>query len=142
MMKEALKVAARLPARRTSRTSGSTATRSQYDFTVQAVNLNQAKEGSETAIGFFISLVSALLERAVDPATVVMGEMSVKGMLQKVANLPERLELSRDAGAKRVLIPSENKRDLADVPDEVLNRLQPAFYTDPLNAAIRAMGLE
>jgi conserved hypothetical protein/TIGR02688 family protein len=113
-----------------------------YDFSVQAVNLNQAKEGSETAIGFFISLVSALLERPVDPSSVVMGEMSVKGMLQKVSNLSERLELSRDAGGKRVLIPSENKRDIADVPDELLNRLQTAFYTDPLNAAIKAMGLE
>lgn len=29
-----------------------------------------------------------------------------------------------------------------DVPDEVLNKLQPVFYTDPINAAIRAMGLE
>jgi ATP-dependent Lon protease len=114
----------------------------QYDFSVQAVNLNQAKEGSETAIGFFISLVSALLERPVDPTAVVIGEMSVKGLLQKVADLPQRLELARDAGAKRVLMPSENKRDIADVPDELLNRLQTAFYTDPLNAAIKAMGLE
>ena len=56
--------------------------------------------------------------------------------------MSERLELSRDAGAKRVLIPSENKRDIADVPDELLNRLQTAFYTDPLNAAIKALGLE
>jgi ATP-dependent Lon protease len=114
----------------------------QYDFTIQAVNLNQAKEGAETAIAFFISMVSALLERPTEPSTVVAGEMSVKGLLQRVANLPERLELARDSGAKRVLVPSENKRDLADVPDELLNRLQPVFYTDPINAAIRAMGLE
>jgi predicted ATP-dependent Lon-type protease len=114
----------------------------QYDFTVQAVNLNQAREGAGTAIAFFISMVSALLERPTDPTTVVAGEMSVKGMLQRVASLPERLELAREAGAKRVLIPSENKRDLADVPDEILNRLQPVFYTDPINPAIRAMGLE
>lgn len=114
----------------------------QYDFSVQAVNLNQAKDGSETAIGFFVSLVSALLERPVEPTTVVVGEMSVQGLLQKVANLSERLELSSDSGAHRVLIPSENKRDLADVPDSVLDRLQPAFYSDPLNAAIRAMSLE
>jgi ATP-dependent Lon protease len=114
----------------------------QYDFSVQAVNLNQAKEGSETAIGFFISLVSALLERPVDPTTVVVGEMSVQGLLQKVANLAERLELASDSGARRVLVPSENKRDLADVPDTVLDRIQPVFYSDPLNAAIRAMALE
>src|SRR3990172_4673342 len=113
----------------------------QYDFSVQAVNLNQAKEGSETAIGFFISLVSALLERPVDPTTVVVGEMSVKGLLQKVANLTERLELAGDSGAKRVLMPSENKRDIADVPDELLNRIQPVFFTDPMHAAVRALGL-
>ncbi len=114
----------------------------QYDFTVQAVNLNQAREGAETAIAFFISLVSALLDKPVDPTTIVVGEMTVKGLLRRVENLPERLELAREAGAKRILIPSENKRDLADVPDEVLNKLEPVFYTDPIHAAIRAMRLE
>jgi hypothetical protein len=34
------------------------------------------------------------------------------------------------------------ERDLADVSGEVLNKLQPVFYTDPINAAIRAIGLE
>jgi len=87
-------------------------------------------------------MVSALLERSVDPTIVVAGEMTVRGMLQKVSNLPERFELAIDAGAKKILVPSENKRDLADVPDEVLNKLQPVFYTDPINAAIRAMGLQ
>src|SRR5436190_24006133 len=114
----------------------------QYDFTVQAVNLNQAKEGAETAIAFFISLVSAILDRPTDPTTVVVGEMSVRGLLQKVSSLPERLQLALESGAKKILIPSENKRDLADVPDEVLDKLQPIFYTSPINAAIRAMGLE
>jgi ATP-dependent Lon protease len=113
----------------------------QYDFTIQAVNLNQAKEGAETAIAFFISIVSALLEKPVDPHTIVIGEMSVRGLLRRVNSLPERLELAREAGAKRILIPSENKRDLADVPDEVLNELEPVFYADPIHAAIRAMRL-
>jgi ATP-dependent Lon protease len=114
----------------------------QYDFTVQAVNLSQAKEGAETAIAFFISLVSAILEKPVDPSTIVVGEMSVKGLLQRVDALPERFELAREAGAKRILVPSENKRDLAEVPDELLTRLEPVLYTDPINAAIRAMRLE
>ena len=114
----------------------------QYDFTVQAVNLNQAKEGAEVAIAFFASMVSALLERPVESSAVIVGEMTVKGMLQKVSNLAERFELAIDAGAKIILVPSENKRDLGDVPDEVLNKLQPIFYTDPINAAIRAMRLQ
>lgn len=114
----------------------------QYDFTVQAVNLNQAKEGAETAIAFFISMVSALLDRPVDSTAVVAGEMSVRGLLQKVSNLTERLQLVQEAGGKRIIVPSENKRDLADVPDAVLSSLVTVFYQDPIAAAIKAMNIE
>ena len=114
----------------------------QYDFTVQAINLNQAKEGSETAVAFFISLVSAILERPVEPTTVVLGEMSVQGCCRRWRTCPSACSCRVTPAHERVLIPSENKRDLADVPDSVLDRLQAAFYSDPLNAAIRAMTLE
>jgi ATP-dependent Lon protease len=112
-----------------------------YDFTVQAINLNQAKEGAETAVAFFLSLVSAVLDKSVLERTVVLGEMSVQGMLLKVASLPERMQAAVEAGAKRILIPSENKRDVADVPDAILTAIQWQFYDSPTKAAILAMGM-
>ncbi len=112
-----------------------------YDFTIQAINLNQAKDGSETAVAFFLSLVSAILGKPVLDRTVVLGEMSVQGMLLKVAALPERMQAAVEAGAKRILIPSENKRDLADVPDAILTAIQWQFYDSPTKAAILAMGM-
>jgi ATP-dependent Lon protease len=112
-----------------------------YDFTVQAINLNQAKEGSETAVAFFLSMVSALLGKPILDRTVVLGEMSVQGMLLKVSALPERMQAAVEAGAKRILIPSENKRDLADVPDAILTAIQWQFYDSPTRAAILAMGM-
>jgi ATP-dependent Lon protease len=113
----------------------------EYDFSVQAINLNQAKEGSETAVAFFVSMVSALLEKPVLEQTVVLGEMSVQGMLLKVRGLPERMQLAVEAGAKRILIPSENKRDVAEVPDAVLTKIQWQFYDSPIRALIMALGL-
>jgi len=112
-----------------------------YDFTVQAINLNQAKEGAETAVAFFIALVSSLLAKPVQDQTVVLGEMSVQGMLLKVTSLPERMQLAVEAGAKRILIPSENKRDVAEVPDAILTAIQWQFYDSPTKAAILAMGM-
>jgi ATP-dependent Lon protease len=112
-----------------------------YDFTVQAINLNQAKEGSETAVAFFLSMVSALLGKPVLDRTVVLGEMSVQGMLLKVSTLPERMQAAVEAGAKRILIPSENKRDLAEVPVAVITAIQWQFYDSPTRAAILAMGM-
>jgi ATP-dependent Lon protease len=113
-----------------------------YDFSVQAINLNQAKEGAETAVAFFVSMVSGLLEKHVLEQTVVLGEMSVQGMLLKVNGLPERMQLAVEAGAKRILIPSENKRDVAEVPDSILTKIQWQFYDSPTRAVIMALGLE
>ncbi|MEI6449381.1 MAG: protease Lon-related BREX system protein BrxL, partial [Actinomycetes bacterium] len=48
-----------------------------YDYSVQAVNLSQAKEGAETAAAFYIALVSALIEKPLREQLVVLGEMSV-----------------------------------------------------------------
>ena len=112
-----------------------------YDFTMQAINLNQAKEGSETAIAFFISLVSSILDKPVLDRTVVLGEMSVQGMLLKVNSLPERMQLAVEAGAKRILIPSENKRDVAEIPDAIITAIQWQFFDSPTKAAIMAMGM-
>jgi ATP-dependent Lon protease len=112
------------------------------DFSVQAINLNQAKEGAETAVAFFVSMVSGLLEKPVLEQTVVLGEMSVQGMLFKVNGLPERMQLAVEAGAKRILIPSENKRDVAEVPGLILTKIQWHFYDSPIRAVIIALGLQ
>jgi len=114
----------------------------EYDFHVQIVNLMQSKEGSETGVAFFIAMLSALLDKPALEQLVVLGEMSIHGSLLKVPALAERLQLAMDNGARRVLIPAENKRDFADVPSDVLDKLQIIFFSDPLNAAFRAMGLE
>jgi ATP-dependent Lon protease len=112
-----------------------------YDFSIQAVNLNQAKEGAETAVAFFVSMVSSIIQKPIMERTVILGEMSVQGMLIKADALPERMQLAVEAGAKRILIPSENKRDVADVPDAILTAIQWQFYDSPSKAAIMAMGL-
>jgi ATP-dependent Lon protease len=112
-----------------------------YDSSVQAINLNQAKEGAETAVAFFVSMVSALLEKTVLEQTVVLGQMSVQGMLLKVNGLPERMQLAVEAGAKRILIPSENKRDVAEIPDSILTKIQWHFYDSATRAVIMALGL-
>lgn len=139
-MKEAIKTADAY-LRANLKNLGITADIDSYDFNLQAINLNQAKEGAETAVAFFISLVSGILQKPVLERTVVLGEMSVQGLLLRVTSLPERMQLAVEAGAKRILIPSENKRDLAEVPDAILTAIQWQFYDSPNKAAMMAMGL-
>ena len=54
-----------------------------------------------------------------------------------------RALLARMAAENRqVLLPAENKRDFADIPTEVLDKIQIIFYSDPINAAFRALGVD
>jgi len=105
----------------------------------QVVNLMQAKEGSQTASAFFIALFSALLGKSVRPGTVVLGEITVQGGVLPVTDLAECVQLARENGARRVLVPIANARDIPQIPPEILPGLELAFYSDPKDCLFKAL---
>ena len=121
---------------------GLTKSPKEYDLHAQLVSLTGEEGGSSVGIAFFSAMVSALLEKPAQESQVILGEMSLRGGLKKMDLLTERLQMAMDNGAKRVLLPIENKRDLVDVPGDVLDKLQIIFYSEPINAAFRAMGVD
>jgi ATP-dependent Lon protease len=46
-----------------------------------------------------------------------------------------------DAGTKRVLIPVASVMDLQTVPPDLLVKVQPVFYSDPIDAVFKALGV-
>ena len=56
-------------------------------------------------------------------------------------SLTEPLQLAKDNGAKRALIPIENKRTFLEVPGDVVEHVDPVFYGDPKTAAMKVLGL-
>ncbi len=105
----------------------------------QVVNLMQAKEGSQTASAFFVALFSALVGKSVRPATVVLGEITVQGGVLPVRDLAECVQLARENGARRALVPIANARDIPQIPPEILGGLELAFYSDPKDCLLKAL---
>ncbi len=112
-----------------------------YDFHVQIVDLMHSKEGSQGGVAFFVALYSLLRERQVQAGLVVLGEMTIQGNILPVRSLVEPLQVIMDNGAKRVLIPVSNRRQFMEVPPDVLERVDPIFYSEPLAAALKALGM-
>lgn len=112
-----------------------------YDINVQVLNPSDADGGAETSVGFLVGVVSGILNRPLRSQTVVLGSMSLMGGLVGVNSLVDKLQLAVDAGATTVLLPSVNKEDIASIPDEILDELQLIFYSDPLDAAEKAIDL-
>lgn len=110
-----------------------------YDYHVQIVDLMQSKEGSQGGVAFFIALYSLLRDKAIQAGLVVLGEMTIQGNILAVRSLTEPLHVIMDNGAKRVLIPLSNRRGFLEVPPDIVERVDPIFYSDPLTAALKAL---
>jgi len=112
-----------------------------YDFHVQIVDLMQSKGGSQAGVAFFVALYALLHDKPVQAGLVVLGEMTIQGNILPLRSLVEPLQVIMDNGAKRVLIPVSNRRQYLEVPPDVLERVDPIFYSEPLAAALKALGM-
>ena len=73
---------------------------------------------------------------------VVLGDMSLGGSIVPVGNLAETLQVAFDSGAKRILLPMSSVKDIPTVPGELFAKFQTSFYSDPVDAVFKALGVE
>jgi ATP-dependent Lon protease len=81
------------------------------------------KDGPSAGITMATSLVSALTRLPVRHDTAMTGEITLRGRVLPIGGLKEKLMAAHRAGIKRVIIPSENAKDIQDLPPSVLRAL-------------------
>ena len=91
------------------------------------------------SLAAFISLCSGALEKPVQEQTAIIGTMTIGGSILNIDNLSDLLQVSLDAGAKKVLIPASATSKLGTVPPDLLSKFQLAFYADPIDAVHKAL---
>jgi ATP-dependent Lon protease len=111
------------------------------DLHVEVIDLLGNHVEAELGIAFFVACYSAMRRAPVSPALLVLGDMSVQGNIKPLRSLTEPLQVARDNGAKRALIPIENKRSFLDVSADIMEHVDPIFYGDPKTAAMKVLGL-
>ena len=111
------------------------------DFHVQVIDLLNNRVEAEIGVAFFIAAFSAIRKAPLTAATLVLGDMSIQGNIKPLRSLSEPLQVAKDNGAKRALIPIENKRAFLDVAADIMEQVDPVFYGDPKTAAFKALGL-
>ncbi len=82
------------------------------------------KDGPSAGIGIVTSMVSVLTGIPVRADVAMTGEITLRGEVLAIGGLKEKLLAAHRGGIKTVLIPDENVKDLAEIPDNVKNRLE------------------
>lgn len=96
-------------------------------------------QGLELAV--FISLVSGLTQRSIQPQMCVLGSMSIGGTIIPSNDLAGALQIAADAGAKKILLPVADMMQYSKVPADLISRFSLEVYSDPVDAAFKALGI-
>jgi len=110
------------------------------DLHVELIDLLANRVEAEIGVAFFVAAYSALRRAPVSPALLILGDMSVQGNIKPLRSLTEPMQVAKDNGAKRALIPIENKRNFLDVSADIMEHVDPIFYGDPKTAAMKVIG--
>jgi len=81
------------------------------------------KDGPSAGIGICTAMVSSLTGIPVRADVAMTGEITLRGEVLPIGGLKEKLLAAGRGGIKTVLIPEENTKDLADIPENIKNRL-------------------
>jgi len=82
------------------------------------------KDGPSAGIGMTTALVSAFTGIPVRGDVAMTGEITLRGEVLPIGGLKEKLLAAHRGGIKTVLIPEQNVKDLAEIPDNVKNQLE------------------
>ena len=94
------------------------------DFHIHVPEGATPKDGPSAGIGMVTSIISAITEIPVDKNVAMTGEITLRGLVLPIGGLKEKLLAAHRAGIKKVLIPLENKKDLAEVPKTVVDSIE------------------
>ncbi len=82
------------------------------------------KDGPSAGVGMCTALVSALTGIPVKAEVAMTGEITLRGEVLPIGGLKEKLLAAHRGGITTVLIPEENEKDLAEIPDNIKTKLE------------------
>ena len=112
------------------------------DFHVESIDLLGNKIICEPGVAFIVGIYSAIKKVQAMPGLIILGDLSIQGNIKAIQSLVEPLQMAMENGARRALIPLENKRNFLEVSGEIIETVDPIFYSDPQTAAMKALALK
>ena len=113
-----------------------------HDYHLHIVEIHNTGAATTLTLCSFIAFCSGLMSKPLRSQMVVLGDMSLGGTIVPATNLGEILQVAFDSGAKKILIPMSSVGDIQTIPGELFAKFQTSFYSDPVDAVYKALGVE
>lgn len=115
----------------------------EYDYSLYFNDLQNRGVSDEISVAEVVGLFSGLANKAVLPSLVVCGRVVMSGSMMPITTELEEIFVAvANAGGKKILLPMESKSNYAKLKKELKNEVEAIFYSTPLDAVKKALGVE
>jgi len=94
------------------------------DFHIHVPEGATPKDGPSAGIAMVTSIISSITGVPVNKNIAMTGEVTLRGHVLGIGGLKEKLLAAHRAGIPKVIIPEDNKKDLADIPKNILRNIE------------------
>jgi ATP-dependent Lon protease len=110
-----------------------------HEFSAQLRAFDASKSGAAVGIGVLLSMCSALLQKSLKGGLVVAGGLNLGGSLEPIYNAVNVAELAVEKGAATLLIPVSARKQMNDLSDDMVTKINIQYFTDAKDALIKAL---
>jgi len=109
------------------------------EFSIQLRAFDASKSGNGMGMAVLMGMCSAVLERNTKGGLVVVGQLNLGGSLDMVYNAVNLAEIAVEKGATTLLIPLNARKQLNELSDEMITKINIQYYTDLKDCLIKAL---
>ena len=114
-----------------------------FDYSLYFNDLQNRGVSDEISVAEVVGLFSGLANRAVMPALVICGRVVMSGSMMPITTeLDEIFVACANAGAKKIMLPKDSQEEYDKLRADLKEEIEVIFYSTPLDAAKKALGVE
>jgi ATP-dependent Lon protease len=109
------------------------------EFSLQLRAFDASKSGNGMGIAVLMGMCSAILERSTKGGLVLVGQLNLGGSLDMVYNAVNLAEIAVEKGATTLLVPLNARKQLNDLSDDMITKINIQYYTDLKDCLIKTL---
>jgi ATP-dependent Lon protease len=110
-----------------------------HAFSIQMRAMDADVAGQGLGLSVLLALCSGLMERSMKGGLVVVGSLNLGGSIERLPNAVSVAELGIEKGAVTLLMPISARKQLFDLPDDLATKVSIGFYSDAVDALVKAV---
>lgn len=111
----------------------------EHEFSLQLKVYDHDRTGRALGLPALIAMCGALVVRSTRGGLIVVGELNLGGSIELLTNAIACVELALDKGANSILMPVSSRRQLNDLSDNIVTRIDIMYYSDAVDAWSKAL---